>query len=333
MVVNKNNFMKSMLLALLFLFVPKICISQLSENDDAVYLDSLFNMGTAENYKYIRIIKDYKTPNKEPYQIRVYYKSGKIQMKGSTSVRSSISKIGTFLYFYENGMRKTILNYEKDKPMGAYFEFHENGEKKLEGEWIDNKNNVIPNLNVKNCWNEKGIQTVNEGNGFFEEIYFKGSLPHRDDVSGFGEGKIVNNLKDSIWTGFNKKTKISYKENYNKGELVSGVSIDSNKVEVKYTVSEVRPVPKNGMDDFNRHIARTFKCPNVEGLKGKIYVTFVVEKDGSITDIKVLRDIGYGTGAEAIRAVSSYKGWIPGEQRGRKVRCTFSLPISVQSNR
>ncbi|TRX22497.1 hypothetical protein FNW25_14410 [Flavobacterium franklandianum] len=87
------------------------------------------------------------------------------------------------------------------------------------------------------------------------------------------------------------------------------------------------------MDNFKRHISRTFNTPKVEGLKGKIYVTFVVETDGSITDVRVLRDIGYGSGAEAIRAVSLYKGWIPGEQRGIKVRCKFSLPIAVQSTR
>ncbi|NDP21725.1 MAG: energy transducer TonB [Paludibacter sp.] len=325
--------MKSILFSLVFLFIPKFCVSQLSANDDAVYLDSLNNMGTAENYKYIRIIKDYKIPNKEPYQVKVFYKSGKIAMAGATSTRIGITKTGTFLYFHENGKRKSILNYEKDKQVGAYFEFHENGNKKLEGEWIDDNKTVIPNIKVKNCWNEDGIQTVKEGSGFFEEIYFQGSLPYRNNVNGFGKGKIVNNLKDSIWSGLNKKTKISYIENYKNGELISGVSIDSNKVEHKYSVTEIRPIPKKGMDNFNRHIAKTFRCPNVEGLRGKIYVTFVVETDGSITDVKVLRDIGYGTGAEAIRAVTSYEGWIPGEQRGIKVRCKFSLPISVQTTR
>jgi antitoxin component YwqK of YwqJK toxin-antitoxin module len=325
--------MKPILVAFLFLLIPNICISQLSENDEAVYLDSLFHIGTAENYRYIRVIQDFKNPNKEEYLMNVYFKSGKIQMKGATSNRNNITRTGTFLYFYEDGKRRSILNYEKDKPVGAYFEFHETGEKKLEGEWIDNKNTVIPNVKVKNCWNEKGIQTINEGNGFFEEIYFRGSLPFRNNVDGFGSGKIVNNLKDSIWTGFNKKTKFSYVENYNKGELISGVSIDSNKVEYKYTVSEIRPVPKKGMEHFYEFIGKNFKTPNIQGLNGKVYVSFVVETDGSITDVKVLRDIGFGTGAEAVRVVSSYKGWIPGEQRGKKVRCTFSLPISVQSTR
>ncbi|WP_235893234.1 energy transducer TonB [Flavobacterium franklandianum] len=145
--------------------------------------------------------------------------------------------------------------------------------------------------------------------------------------------EIKNGFKDSTWVGKDKKLKITYTENYNNGDFISGVSIDSNKEGHKYTVSEIRPIPKKGMDNFNRHIARTFNTPKVEGFKGKIYVTFVVETDGSITDVRVLRDIGYGSGAEAIRAVSLYKGWIPGEQRGIKVRCKFSLPIAVQSTR
>lgn len=97
--------MKTVLFAFLFLLIPKICISQLSENDEAVYLDSLFNLGTAENYKYIQIIKDYAIPNKESYPIRVYFKSGKIQMRGTSATGIGITKTGTFLYFYENGKK------------------------------------------------------------------------------------------------------------------------------------------------------------------------------------------------------------------------------------
>jgi periplasmic protein TonB len=66
-------------------------------------------------------------------------------------------------------------------------------------------------------------------------------------------------------------------------------------------------------------------------LKGKVYVTFVVEKDGSLTDIKVLRDIGYGTGKEAIRVLSKCPKWMPGEQNGKKVRVLYSLPITIQT--
>ncbi len=94
---------------------------------------------------------------------------------------------------------------------------------------------------------------------------------------------------------------------------------------------EVKPDFPGGMDKFNAFIAKNYQAPEEEGLKGKVYVTFVVEKDGSLTDIKVLRDIGYGTGKEAIRVLNKCPKWSPGEQNGKKVRCTFSLPISIQS--
>ena len=94
---------------------------------------------------------------------------------------------------------------------------------------------------------------------------------------------------------------------------------------------EVKPDFPGGMEKFYNFISKNYRTPEEEGLKGKVYVTFVVEKDGSLTDIKVLRDIGYGTGKEAIRVLKATPKWNPGEQNGKKVRCTFSLPISIQS--
>ncbi|MFI0490398.1 energy transducer TonB [Flavobacterium sp.] len=94
---------------------------------------------------------------------------------------------------------------------------------------------------------------------------------------------------------------------------------------------EVKPDFPGGMDKFYQYVGKNYRTPEEEGLKGKVYVTFVVEKDGSLTDIKVLRDIGYGTGKEAIRVLKAAPKWNPGEQNGKKVRCTFSLPINIQS--
>ena len=94
---------------------------------------------------------------------------------------------------------------------------------------------------------------------------------------------------------------------------------------------EVKPDFPGGIEKFYRFVGNNYKTPEEEGLKGKVYVTFVVEKDGSLTDIKVLRDIGYGTGAEAIRVLKKCPRWTPGEQNGKKVRVLYSLPITIQS--
>jgi protein TonB len=94
---------------------------------------------------------------------------------------------------------------------------------------------------------------------------------------------------------------------------------------------EIKPEYPGGMTEFYNFIGRNFRVPNVKGLAGKIIVTFVIEKDGSITDIKVIRDIGYGTSKEAVRVLQLCENWIPGEQQGKKVRVLYSLPIVIQT--
>ncbi len=94
---------------------------------------------------------------------------------------------------------------------------------------------------------------------------------------------------------------------------------------------EVKPDFPGGMEKFYKFVGKNYQTPEEEGLKGKVFVSFVVEKDGSLTDIKVIRDIGYGTGKEAIRVLKSCPKWTPGEQNGKKVRVLYSLPINIQS--
>ncbi len=94
---------------------------------------------------------------------------------------------------------------------------------------------------------------------------------------------------------------------------------------------EVKPDFPGGLEKFYKFVANNYRTPEEDGLKGKVFVTFVVEKDGSLTDIKVIRDIGYGTGKEAIRVLKSSPKWNPGEQNGKKVRVLYSLPITIQT--
>lgn len=65
-------------------------------------------------------------------------------------------------------------------------------------------------------------------------------------------------------------------------------------------------------------------------LPGTVYVQFVVEKDGSISDVKVLRGIGGGCDEEAVRVVKSMPKWKPGKQRGQPVRVYYTLPIDFK---
>jgi periplasmic protein TonB len=94
---------------------------------------------------------------------------------------------------------------------------------------------------------------------------------------------------------------------------------------------EVKPDFPGGLQKFYDYVSRNYRIPDEDGLNGKVFITFVVEKDGSLTDIKVIRDIGFGTGKEAIRVLKSSPRWNPGEQNGKKVRVQYSLPITIKS--
>jgi protein TonB len=98
-------------------------------------------------------------------------------------------------------------------------------------------------------------------------------------------------------------------------------------------IIDVKPEFIGGISEFYKYVGNNYKIPDVKGLSGKVYVTFIIEKDGSLSDIKILRDIGHDTGKEALRVLSVCPKWKPGEQNGKPVRVLYSLPIAIKTDK
>jgi periplasmic protein TonB len=117
------------------------------------------------------------------------------------------------------------------------------------------------------------------------------------------------------------------------GKTLNVVPMENNPADENniYNTAGIDVVPQfpGGLQEFYNYVGNTYRRPADDKLHGKIFVTFVVEKDGSLGDIKVLRDIGHGTGKEAIRVLKNCPKWIPGEQNGKKVRVLYSVPIQL----
>jgi len=97
-----------------------------------------------------------------------------------------------------------------------------------------------------------------------------------------------------------------------------------------FTVVEESPSFAGGEESRIKFLQQNISYPQVAkeaGIQGTVFVTFVVEVDGSVSDVKVLRGIGGGCDEEAIRVVRSMPKWSPGKQRGRPVRVQFNMPI------
>ncbi len=97
-----------------------------------------------------------------------------------------------------------------------------------------------------------------------------------------------------------------------------------------FTIVEKQPEPVGGMSAFYQFVSKNLQYPMLarrNNIEGRVYIEFVVEKDGLLTDIKIIKGIGGGCDEEAIRIIESAPKWNPGKQRGRPVRVKMVLPI------
>ena len=106
------------------------------------------------------------------------------------------------------------------------------------------------------------------------------------------------------------------------------VDPDEGKV---FLVVEEMPTFPGGEDEMLKYIARNIKYPPVareNNITGRVYVSFVVDKEGKIKEAKILRGIGGGCDEEALRVVKSMPDWKPGRQNGRSVQVQYNLPVN-----
>lgn len=98
-----------------------------------------------------------------------------------------------------------------------------------------------------------------------------------------------------------------------------------------FAAIEQEPAFPGGLPAFYKYITTSLKYPQVArilGLTGKVFISFIVERDGSVSDVRPVKCMGAGCESEAVRVVSMSPKWIPGVQKGRAVRVQYTMPIS-----
>ena len=104
---------------------------------------------------------------------------------------------------------------------------------------------------------------------------------------------------------------------------------DTGEAQIFQVVEDMPAFPGN----VTKWISKNVKYPVLameNGIQGKVFVQFVIEKDGSITDVKVSRGVDASLDKEAVRVVKAMPKWKPGKQRGKPVRVSYTLPIFFQ---
>ncbi|MES2268464.1 MAG: TonB family protein [Bacteroidota bacterium] len=256
-------------------------------------------------------------------RVNDYYMDGTPRLVAKTTV-DSINFFpgarGICYEYYPNGKRKSIRNFNKGVVIGDMVNYYSNGGLHT----IENYSKQ--GIYLKQCLDTVGNVLTDNGNGKWIRV-------NEDNLNDRMTGSVINGKEDGPWKLYVADT--TYTIVYKQGEIISGKEFLKIKESVFGKV-DVSPSFPGGEAKFFNFIAQNVKYPEMgreNNVQGKVILTFIIEKDGTITDIKVVRGIGRSFEQEAIRVISKSPKWMPGLINGRPVRVQYSVPINFSIKR
>nr|WP_315179062.1 energy transducer TonB [uncultured Flavobacterium sp.] len=138
----------------------------------------------------------------------------------------------------------------------------------------------------------------------------------------------IKGKQEGIQTRYFENSQIKRTENFKNGEFVDGKCFNENGAEIEFFPYYVKPEFPGGINAFYNYVAKNFKSPN--NARGQIKIIFVVEKNGTLSDFKIIEGINYDMNVEAVRVLFNSPKWIPGKIDGTDARVKYSLPINIK---
>lgn len=273
--------------------------------DSAEYLLLIMPADTTSGEKIYPVVEYYSTMKKK---VTAYSRSQKYY---------SLIFEGPRMEFYPNGHKKSIQYYSNGTPIGSSTFYYPNG-KLYANEMIDSHGGTL----FVDCQDSIGNVLAKDGNGKW--------IKYDDNFNNVAEGAIKDSVEDGEWTekilGKNETTV------FNMGKAVASTSkyrMLGNARDVIFSAVEQEP---RFPGDFGVFLSRNIHYPayaKEHNQQGRVFVQFVVEKDGSLSNIKVARTSGFESiDNEGLRVISISPKWQPGMQKNKPVRVMYTVPIS-----
>jgi TonB family protein len=299
---------KPLLIALFIVLYYSDVMAQTTSKDTTLYYLTDAQVITPKKNNatyYVLIIHPDEKTNKNLFTVKEYLINGTLSFVGASKTNNlqDLKLEGSFVSYYPNGNKMVESNYDNGNPVGDLTEYYPNGKLyniKTYTKTVTEETQLV----WKTCSDSTGKIIAENGNG--EWINYLNN--------GYEHGPVVNGVKEGEW--YQNINGVEYKHFYKNGN------------EVKINVTPEFP---GGMEDFLKFIGRNLKYPKEavkNGTSGTVLISFIVEKDGALTDVKVARDIGDGCGDEAVRVIKLSPVWNPGMQDGHPVRVAFSIPVT-----
>lgn len=280
---------------------------------------------------YIRVIQE-PDSGTTYFNLLEYYPNGQKKRVGMlSSYNPNLILEGSVISFYSSGRKKEIAVYQRGKITGPHYYYYPNGQLKINILHINPskaEKDLKPITKVVSFFDSTGVELVKQGTGDYEGT--------GDDTSLFEQGSYLDGVKNGTWKGKYLSSSNSFEEKYEMGKFISGTAFLNDGRSQPYTAIEMLPGFKGGIEKFLEYVGRNYRFPreaSERGVSGKLIISFVVESDGRISNIHLLKDLGYGTGEAAIKVIKESPKWIPGMQHGIPTRVLYTLPLALKTNR
>ncbi|MDB5131139.1 MAG: hypothetical protein JWR02_888 [Mucilaginibacter sp.] len=267
------------------------------------------------------------TGDKNLYVVKEFYINGKIRLIGSSSTKTyeNLKLQGVQITFFPNGRRMRVENFRNGKAFGNVINYYPNGKLYSIKSYINEKN-----MFLKQCNDSTGRVIAENGNGKWIEFLDETFTVNRIT------GEIKDGLEEGAWWGFTNNA--YFEHTYHKGERVSSSppttqNIDRHGDSTVFISIEQQPDFPGGMEAFSRFISKNIRYPELarkNNTCGTVIISFVVERDGSLTEVKVERPVGDGCEEEAVRVIKLSPKWRPGLQNSKPIRVAYSVPIAFR---
>jgi TonB family protein len=226
------------------------------------------------------------------YTVRDYYISGKIRnVFECTEVSPSLKRNGKFISYYENGNIEEEGTYKSGMGTGLFKTYYEDGKPKQETMYEGK-------MRYLHYWTKDGVDELADGEGLIE-----------------GSSTAENKTYQAI-------------RNFS---VVESFGVHRITGDTVYTLVETMPEYPGGYGEMMMAITRAIQYPESarkQGIKGTIFVEFIISRQGKTGEIKVLRGINAECDAEAVKAISKLKNWTPGKKNGKPVAVKTVLPVN-----
>jgi antitoxin component YwqK of YwqJK toxin-antitoxin module len=270
---------------------------------------------------FIRIIQEPDSGSKL-YTLFEIYPDGTKKTQGTVGAFSpKLYYQGTLLSFNKNGTRKSVEEYVDNELVGKGFYYFENGTLERSVEYVS-----LPHTKVKmklmSLADSTGHSLVKDGNGHVHVRLSASSLWQE-------EGDYVNGEKHGVWATRNPTGDSSYKEVCDHGEFINGESLLQG-ISYTYKVLEEAPICEKGMNAFFINVETyisNLRGANPNNVYGKIFLSFSIEPDGSLSNQRIDRSLDPHLDKLALRAIDTGLKWKPGRQHGIPISTKFNIPI------